>query len=194
MPNRSKRLVLVAHCHLNQNAKVGGLAKEPGLLLPVLEVLHAHRLGVIQLPCPETAIAGTRRWWQTKRQYDIPSFRRYCRQQAVAIVDQLVDYYRNGHTLVAIVGVEGSPTCGITTCGTDADLGGPPHIPKESSPRYEKGLLMEELLDEIASRGLPIPPAIGLHTEGDIPLEATAAELDAFLKAQSQEKGNAPPH
>jgi len=186
MPRRSKRLVLVAHCHLNQNAKVGGLASEPAFNLPVLEVLHAHDLGIVQLPCPETAMAGVRRWWQTKRQYDFPSFRRYCREQATAIVDQLVDYQQNGYAVVAILGVDGSPTCGVSTCGSDADLGGPPHIPEKSPPRHEKGILIEELLDEIASRGMAVPPALGLRTEAEVPIEKVVAELEAFLAAQEQ--------
>ena len=66
---------------------------------------------------------------ETKRQYDIPSFRHYCRAQAAAIVDQLVDYSANGYRLVALLGIDGSPSCGIRTCGTDCDAGGPFHIP-----------------------------------------------------------------
>jgi predicted secreted protein len=183
MPNRSRRLVLLAHCYLNQNAKVAGLAREPGMVLPILQVLHAHALGVIQLPCPEMVMAGINRWWQTKRLYDFPSYRRYCREQAVAIVDQLVDYYHNGYETVALLGVDGSPTCGISFCGTDADMGGPPHMPKGSPLRYEKGILMEELINEIASRELPMPLAIGLQIEGDDSIENIAAQLEALLEA-----------
>ena len=184
MPHRSKKVVLLAHCVLNQNAKVDGLAKEPGLALPIVTVLFSHRLGVIQLPCPEIAMAGVRRWWQTKRQYDIPSFRRYCREQAVAVVDQMEDYHQNGYEIVAILGVDGSPTCGISFCGTDADLGGPPHIPDQSPPLEQKGILMEELTAEIVHRGLPEPRAIGLEIEGDRSMDDVAAELDRFLNTQ----------
>ena len=183
MSQRSQRLVLVAHCCLNQNAKAGGLARDPGMILEILAVLHAHRLGVIQLPCPEMAVAGVRRWWQTKRQYDIPNFRHYCRAQAAAIADQLVDYSANGYRLVALLGIDGSPSCGIRTCGTDCDAGGPFHIPAPAPPRYERGILMEELLAEIAARGLPEPPAFGLPLEEDVPLSAVAAGLEAFLQA-----------
>jgi predicted secreted protein len=182
MSQRSHRLVLVAHCCLNQNAKAGGLAREPGMILDILAVLHAHRLGVIQLPCPEMATAGARRWWQTKRQYDIPSFRHYCRAQAVAIVDQLIDYSANGYLLVALLGIDGSPSCGIRTCGTDCDAGGPFHIPAPAPPRYERGILIEELLAEITARGLPEPPTFGLPLEEDVALSAVAASLDTFLR------------
>lgn len=184
MPNRSRRLVLLAHCYLNQNAKVAGLAREPGMVLPILQVLHAHGLGVIQLPCPEMVMAGIKRWWQTKRLYDFPGYRRYCREEAAAIVDQLVDYHHNGYETVALVGVDGSPTCGISFCGTDANMGGPPHIPQKSPLRYEKGILMEELIGEIASRGLPVPPAIGLQIEGVDPITSIAAQLETFLQVQ----------
>jgi predicted secreted protein len=183
MSRRSKQLVLVAHCYLNQNAKAGGLAREPAMLLPLLEVLDAYRLGVMQLPCPEMARAGVRRWWQTKRQYDIPSFRGYCREQAIAVVDQVADYCQNDYRLVAILGVDGSPTCGITYCGSDCDAGGAFHIPAPSPRRMEKGILMEELLAECAARRLPAPATIGLAIEEDVPLPELAAELRSRLAA-----------
>lgn len=71
---RSKKVALVAHCLLNQNAKVNGFAFFPAMIIEIIELLKKHNYGILQLPCPETIYAGLHRWWYVRDQYDNPGF------------------------------------------------------------------------------------------------------------------------
>ncbi len=55
---RSKRVILVAHCLLNQNAKLDACAHYPGAMKEVAQLLVASGVGIVQLPCPELAYLG----------------------------------------------------------------------------------------------------------------------------------------
>jgi predicted secreted protein len=65
-----ERLALLSHRLANQNAKVGGYAACPGIVAPVLAVLREAGYAIQQMPCPEMAFLGARRWWQGLRQLD----------------------------------------------------------------------------------------------------------------------------
>ena len=55
---RSKKVIFVAHCMLNQNARHGGSADFPAMMKPLLGALEAKDIGIIQLPCPELIVLG----------------------------------------------------------------------------------------------------------------------------------------
>jgi predicted secreted protein len=46
-------VAFVAHCLLNQNAKVDGGARTAGVYSPLVEELRAHGWRIEQMPCPE---------------------------------------------------------------------------------------------------------------------------------------------
>jgi predicted secreted protein len=133
---RSGKVVLVAYCILNQNSRVLGLARYPAVIPEIVDTLTRHNIGIIQMPCPEIAFAGLKRAAQTKEQYDKPKFRKYCRQIAISLADQVQEYLQNDVKVVAVLGVEGSPSCGVS----------------EAS-----GILMEELKAELEQRSILVP-------------------------------------
>ena len=57
------RVAFIAHCLLNQNAKVEGGALRPAVWEPVIDLLREHGYAIRQMPCPELAFAGARRFW-----------------------------------------------------------------------------------------------------------------------------------
>lgn len=63
---RSRKIVLVAHCVLNQNSKIDGCAHYPGPIKEVIELLISAGCGIVQLPCPELMHLGLDR--RTDRQ------------------------------------------------------------------------------------------------------------------------------
>lgn len=134
---RSYKIVVVAHCILNQNSRIQGIAYYAGMINEIVDVLKKHEVGIIQMPCPELTYAGLLRPSQTKEQYDTPAFRRHCKQIASSTADQIEEYVRNGFKVLAILGVEGSPTC-----GTEANL----------------GILMEELQSQLKKRKIEALP------------------------------------
>ena len=55
---RSRDVVFVAHCVLNQNSISDGTADFPGMIKEVLDVLRNSDVGVVQMPCPELMSLG----------------------------------------------------------------------------------------------------------------------------------------
>lgn len=111
------QVVFLAHCFLNPQAKIQGSPDIADLSGKILKILLENKCGIIQLPCPELLHGGLSRWGQTKYQYDTIFFRRHCENLAQTIVDQAEEYLRHQVSVGPIIGVEGSPSCGVTlTC------------------------------------------------------------------------------
>jgi hypothetical protein len=55
---RGVRVLLVAHCALNQNARVAGAAVRPAALAELVAGLFARDVGIAQMPCPEVCAFG----------------------------------------------------------------------------------------------------------------------------------------
>jgi len=155
---RSQKIVVVAHCILNQNARVFGIAWRPGMILEIIEVLKAHGVGVVQMPCPELTYAGLNRWSHTKEQYATPMFRRHCEQIATSITDQIQEYLKNGFNVYAILGVDGSPTCGVNETSVGFKGGDVEKATRLKACFVEgSGVFIEELRAELEKRGISIP-------------------------------------
>jgi predicted secreted protein len=112
--NRSKKIIVVAHCILNANAKVGPLAMYPGVLRAVMDQFIDDGTGIVQLPCPESSYLGINRWGMCREQYDHPNFRRHCRNILIPTVDQLETFVAAGYEICGVIGADGSPNCGVT--------------------------------------------------------------------------------
>ncbi|HEY5483756.1 MAG TPA: hypothetical protein VIK31_08090 [Propionibacteriaceae bacterium] len=164
MPERSRRVVAVAHCHLNVNTKVRGLAGYPGVRADVVTPLIAQGVGIIQLPCPEATFLGMKRWGMTVEQYDTPAYRRHCRKILRPVVDTLVALSEDGCTIESLLGVEGSPSCGVeTTCGgyTGGEI---EEAPAQKAARVQgHGILIDELRAMMADVGLGHVPFAGVE-------------------------------
>lgn len=114
---RNKEIVLISHCLLNVNAKVEGLALVPAASLNLITELIKMGFGIIQLPCIEQDMCGIRRWGQVEEQLNHPNFRKRCRELLNPTINQLKDFIQNGYKICAIIGIDGSPSCGVNvTC------------------------------------------------------------------------------
>lgn len=114
---RSGSVLVVCHCVLNANTKIYPLARYAGVFIEALEDYLKRGVGLIQLPCPEVTYLGMYRWGMTREQYDHPRFRRHCREIFEPILDHLVALDRAGCDIEGVVGMDGSPNCGVhTTC------------------------------------------------------------------------------
>src|SRR5258708_22097408 len=78
-------VAFVAHCLLNQNAKVYGGARCPGIYSPLVQVLREQGWRMEQLPCPELAFTGLNRFSAVREQYDTAAYHRHCRRLAAAV-------------------------------------------------------------------------------------------------------------
>ena len=125
---RSKKVILVAHCVLNQNAKIDRCAHYPGAMKEVVHILVDAGVGIIQMPCPELGYLGLDRQLDrgvlsTVESEDSRVAERMmenqgnarCHAIATDLVYQVEEYRKHGFAVVGIVGINGSPTCGVET-------------------------------------------------------------------------------
>ncbi len=116
--NRSKKIIVVCHCMLNANAKVSPLALYPGVLRQIMDQFIDDGVGIVQLPCPETAYLGINRWGMCFEQYNHSNYRRHCRRILEPSVDQIEAFSKAGYQIIGILGADGSPNCGVTKIPT----------------------------------------------------------------------------
>ena len=119
-----KKIIFVSHCILNTAAKVvlyneKDIAAEEDLRLEFLNKALNSGIQIIQLPCPEFTLYGSKRWGHVSDQFDNPFFRKHCKKILEPILDQLKEYLNNEDRfeVLGIVGIDGSPSCGVDyTC------------------------------------------------------------------------------
>jgi predicted secreted protein len=152
-----RRFAYIAHCLLNANAKVEGGAICAGVYRPLLDQLRSRGYVIRQLPCPELAYAGARRFWAVREQYDTVVYRRHCRRLAQMAASAMEADVRGGGEIV-VVGVDGSPSLGVEAAGSDATWSGRPELP--ANVKYQvapgRGIFVEELLDELDRRNVSV--------------------------------------
>ncbi|WP_461613618.1 CD3072 family TudS-related putative desulfidase [Clostridium sp. Marseille-QA1073] len=158
---RSKKICLVTHCILNGNAKVEGLCNYKGAVKEVVEFLMNKDFGIIQLPCPEINLYGIKRWGHVKEQFNTPYFRENCTSLLKPIINQIEDYKNNGYEIALVLGIDGSPSCGINyTCSSkkwSGELSGNENLSKilkDISTIKSPGVFMEIFRKNLESIGV----------------------------------------
>jgi predicted secreted protein len=186
MSEKGRKVAYVAHCLINQNAKVSEFAKCPGVVTPLVDRLRAHGYEIQQLPCPEMSFLGVARWWQSREQYDTPGYRRHCRALARTVVDTVGLHIEHGYDVV-IIGLDGSPSSGVRLTSTKTSWGGRPEgaVAGGSDRIAGMGVWMAELKEEFGSRGLPFPRATGIAMDAqNFDMTSAMTEMEEFLAPQ----------
>jgi len=111
------------------------------MITEIVEFLMRNDIGAIQMPSPELIYAGILRVRQTKDQYDTVRFRNHCRKVAGEIVDQIQGYAECGINTEIIIGVDGSPSCGVH----ETSKGNPCKNLSKHERVKSSGILVEEL-------------------------------------------------
>lgn len=124
--------MFVSHCLLNQNVRYLGGATRPGMTGEVVAGLRRAGVGVVQMPCPEQYAWGgvCKRYTMPAYGADLTPLRRLRRpatglflaytrlayhRLARRVAAQVADYRRSGHSVESVLGVGGSPSCGVRT-------------------------------------------------------------------------------
>ena len=163
---RGRKVVLVPHCLLNQNARLARCAERPCGVTEVVEGLLARGIGIIQMPCPELMLLGLDRE-RIHIRSGLSSFpvRAALRAMARDLVFQIRQYQGCGVAVLGVLGKNNSPSCGVETTWYRL----------ESGPGM--GVFIEELKAELAAQGIDIPMAGTLDAEP----AAALASVDAWL-------------
>ena len=126
----------MSHCLLNHNVRyLGGAEREAGIR-PLVDQYLADGIGICQMPCPEQrAWGGVLKHWMliaygvggTWRSLLVRALfgpfmahtRRVYRRLARDVAAEIADYQDSGLEVVGVMGLAGSPSCGV---GTTLDL------------------------------------------------------------------------
>lgn len=159
---RTRKIILVSHCILNSNSKVEGLSQYEGIFKEIVDMLHDKGIGIIQLPCPEMIIYGIKRWGHVKEQFDTLFYRENCRKMLKPIICQVKSYIDAGYEIVGVIGIDGSPSCGVNfTCSGDWEgtpsKGDIDHKIKDLKEAEGFGVFMEELKKYLEEYDIEIP-------------------------------------
>jgi len=132
--NRGRKIVYVSCCLLNQNSISPGIATRKAAFTELIQLFLNNDIGIEQLPCMECILWGgvsrkTIRKTQPfvfnsvgKMWFPIIEFfsnivirktKNGCRKSAKQVVARMQDYINEGYEIIGILGVNGSPTCGV---------------------------------------------------------------------------------
>lgn len=155
---RSRRVIFVAHCLLNQNAISDGTADYPACHGEIVKLLLDAQVGIVQMMCPELICLGLDRADPLGATRPVvvenTRIRQRMQQQPAAgrlellaqqILFQIRQYIENGFTVCGIVGMNRSPCCGVeTTSDLNQEIAG-------------QGVLIQALQRGLQAAGLRIP-------------------------------------
>nr|MDO8111507.1 2-thiouracil desulfurase family protein [Candidatus Sigynarchaeota archaeon] len=134
--DRSKLILFVSHCLLNENARYLGGAFRKGVVDELVEIIQARGIGIVQIECPEQrAWGGVLKPYLWKVVGLKASFLYLFRKSLFSIfiartrhvyakiaketAKKMKQYRDAGFNVIGFIGIDGSPTCGV---GTTLDL------------------------------------------------------------------------
>jgi len=177
--NRSKRIMIVAHCILNQNSISDASANLRSQFTEIVERIMKENIGIVQLPCPELQclgldredrLGGTRPVLEENTRIRESMLRegnlKLLEREIEKIVFQTTEYRKHGFEITGIIGINRSPSCGVeTTTVKNEEVEG-------------TGVFMEMLSEALTKDGQTIR-MIGVKT-GEI--QESLNRLEALLK------------
>lgn len=162
--DKVKKVILLCHCVINEKSKVKKTEfNPPGDIKEFINLLIDNEIGIIQLPCPEMTCYGLKRWGHVKEQFDTSHYRKICRELFQPYLEQIIEYISNDYKIIGLVGIEGSPTCGIykTCCGKwGGELGSNPCLQDTLNTIIladESGIFIEEIKKILSENNISFP-------------------------------------
>jgi predicted secreted protein len=156
---RSMKVIFCSHCLLNQNAKLEGIAGWPGMINSVVDLIIESKAGIVQMPCPEMLYEGIGRFDKSVEQYNCFAFRSLSVKIAEEMIDQIENYIQWGYQVLAVLAMDGSPSCGYNLTQSAPEWRGLIAEQSWRKPRYipERGVFMEILENQMKEKGLDVP-------------------------------------
>ena len=155
---RSKKVIFLAHCLLNQNAISDGTAVCPAAFGELIQLLLDREVGIVQMPCPELCCLGLDRGdihgaerpvveenTRIRRAMEEDGPRQKREALANLVAEQVQEYHKHGFQVLGIVGANRSPNCGVeTTSDFDREVEG-------------QGAFMDAIAQRLEAAGISVP-------------------------------------
>jgi predicted secreted protein len=165
---RSKRVVFVAHCLLNQNSISDGTAVYPAAFKDVVDFFLNSNIGIIQMPCPELCCLGLDRGdiygadrpvveentrIRLEMQKEKPNEK--LNHLVEYVIEQVLEYHKYGFEIIGMIGANRSPNCGVnTTSDHNMEISG-------------MGLFIERIYERLLQENISIP-MVGIKATDNI--------------------------
>ncbi|MBU0571382.1 MAG: hypothetical protein KJ995_05080 [Candidatus Omnitrophica bacterium] len=161
MSKKDRKIILIAQCLVNPYCRVHILGQNFPLSKELTNYLMDKRVGIIQYACPETTAMGLMRNPQGRQQYDNTFFRAHCKELLKVPMLMVKEFIANNYRLVAFLGLENSPTCGIRWGKHKVNkhqTESPNAVDNpEAGESVLKGIMAEILSEELEKEGMQIP-------------------------------------
>lgn len=125
---RSKKLVFLAHCILNQNSISDGTAEFPASINELIDFFQENEISMVQMPCPELLCLGLDRGNKKGAKQEViientrireslkrPALICNISEMAKQLVFQIEEYQKHEFEIIGLVGINRSPSCGVNT-------------------------------------------------------------------------------
>jgi predicted secreted protein len=128
---RGKKVIFLSHCLLNENTRYFGGACRIAGVDEITGALQKKGIGIVQMKCPEQktwggvlkrymlmgyCIKGTilRPFLKTFMIFFLWKTRWSFKKIAKEVVSEIRDYMDSGYEVCGIIGIKGSPSCGVS--------------------------------------------------------------------------------
>lgn len=147
MDNRSNKFVFVPFCLMAQAYQAQGIVKYEwkSSIKPFINLLIENDINIIQMPCTESTFNNNLiREPKGIKKYDTEEFNIHCEKIASEVANQIETIYKSGYEILAILGIEQSPSCCVN------------YIYTNNGMENRKGLFIEKLYQKIQNLNIPI--------------------------------------
>lgn len=147
MDNRSKRFVFIPFCLIAQAYQAQGIVKYEwkSSIRPFIDLLLDYDINIIQMPCAESEFKNSLiREPKGITKYDTIDFNKHCENLSNKVAKQIKDLVKSNYEVVAILGIEQSPSCCVNYIYTNKGM------------EKRMGLFMQKLYEDIKDLNIPI--------------------------------------
>lgn len=168
MDNRSKKFIFIPFCLMAQAYQAQGIVKYEwkSSIRPFMDLILDHDINIIQMPCAETEFKNSLiREPKGITKYNTKEFNEHCKILANKVTKQIKDLIESNYEIVAILGIEQSPSCCVNYIYTNKGM------------EKRMGLFMQELYENTKELNIPI---IGINRKY---INKSLTELEKLLNS-----------
>lgn len=155
MDNRSNKFVFVPFCLMCQAAQAQGIVKYDwkSSIKPIMNLIIENDINIIQMPCVESEFDNFNNFVREPKglkSYDTLEYNNHCEEIANKVSNQIKIISDSGGEILAILGIENSPSCAMN------------YIYTRKGMLKRKGIFMEKLYQKLEEYDMNIP-MIGIN-------------------------------
>ena len=144
---RSKRFIFIPFCLIAQAYQAQGIARNwKSVIKPIVQLLIEEDINIIQMPCAESSFNDSLiRQPKGLTKYNTEEFNAHCDALAEKVFDEVKKILNAGYEVVAILGIEHSPSCCVN------------YIYTNNGTEKRKGIFIEKIYNKLQNEKIEIP-------------------------------------